>query len=698
MSLRDYPWKGYYAGHEDLLNEFFIPALKHSTSYDRITGSFSASVLALFSEGLPEFIENGGTIRLMPGIELYEHDIEAIEQGRSGDVIKNHIEWEELKNGNRDEVMEALAWLVAEEILDIKIGVVTDDLGRLQTKQEAEWHQKVAIFGDDEGNIVGVSGSPNESFKALKQNRESFSLFRSWIEMEGEEWDEKTRLQEQIDEFNRLWNDEDPRSSVFDFPEALEQDLLEAAPTAEPDWDDIIPSNEQNKGQEDITLRPYQKDAIRRFLNNNNRIILDHATGTGKTWTSLLAMQRVVESDDVIVIFAPTRDLVNQWVDGDNIRRFFPKSNIIRCLGDVNWREDLHNQLFTNRSAPLFVVTTMHPTTMKDAIERINSECDPEQVGIIADEVHNLGSSLRRTIFPKLQADLGRVALSATPFRDDIGDDTIVEYFGSEIHEVSIQDAIEKYGVLSEYEYHIHPVVLSSRERQEYDSHSTEISNLYNTYKSYEDQPVIEVSDRHPDLKVEIMGRARIVKECEGKLSLTRSIIEDIGTRTLVYCNTEDHTKAVINAIDDHTTKTASIFLGKLSKNDKENLLNLFEKGDIEILVSIDCLTEGIDVPECDSAILVTSSTTEREAIQRRGRILREAQSDSPAQLHDFITLPAELESIKSGDADLTQAELSLIERELERLRMMNADATNRMDNDPYILRIARAMTQYDLE
>lgn len=698
MSLRDYPWKGYYAGHEDLLNEFFIPALKHSTSYDRITGSFSASVLALFSEGLPEFIENGGTIRLIPGIELYKDDIKAIEQGQSGEIIRDRIDWEELKNGSRDEVIEAFAWLIAEDILDIKVGVVTDELGRLQTKQEAEWHQKVAIFGDNEGNVVGVSGSPNESFKALRQNRESFSLFRNWVELEGEEWDENARLQEQIKEFEILWNDNDPRSSVFEFPEAIERDLIETAPETEPDWNDVIGGNGQTKERKDIELRPYQKDAIRRFLNNENQIILDHATGTGKTWTSLLALQQIVETKDVIVIFAPTRDLVNQWADGNNISKFFPDSNVVRCLGDASWRENLHNQLFTERSAPLFVVSTMHPTTMEDAIERINRECNPEEVGVIADEVHNLGSNLRRTIFPRLQADLGCVALSATPFRDDAGDDAILEYFGGEIHEVSIRDAIEEYEVLSDYEYHIHPVALSPREREEFRSHSTEISHMYNSYKSYEDQPVIEVSDRHPDLKVEIMERSRIIKECSAKLEVTRSIIGDLGTRTIVFCNTEDHTKEVVSATDDHTTKTISVFLGRLSEDNKENLLDLFEKGEVDVLVSIDCLTEGIDVPECDSAILVTSSTTEREAIQRRGRILREAQNDQPAQLHDFITLPTGLDSIKSGDADLVSAELSLIERELERLRMMNTDAANKMKNDPYILRISRAITQYDLE
>lgn len=69
---------------------------------------------------------------------------------------------------NCQDVVEALAWLVAEDILQIKIGVVTDDLGRLQTQQEAEWHQKIAIFNNKGNNAIGITGSPNESFKALQ--------------------------------------------------------------------------------------------------------------------------------------------------------------------------------------------------------------------------------------------------------------------------------------------------------------------------------------------------------------------------------------------------------------------------------------------------------------------------------------------------------------------------------------------------
>lgn len=695
MSLRDHEWRGYYPGNTDLLDEFFIPALKHATEYNRITGSFSSSVLALFSEGLSFFIGHGGTIRLIPGIELYEDDIAAIEQGRTGDVIAERIEWENLKDGSRDEVIEALAWLVAEDILKIRVGVVTDEAGQLQTKRQAEWHQKVAIFKDDDGNAIAITGSPNESFKALRRNRESFSLFRSWVSTDELEWDEQARINEQIAEFDRLWNDNDPDSRVFEFPEALRNEIIEEAPEAEPDWEEVVPV--RNVGsREDIDLRPYQEEAITSFQDNDNRIILDHATGTGKTWTSLLTLQRVVEKDDVVVVFAPTKDLVNQWAGSDNISQLFPDSSIIRCLGETNWRERLHNHLFTDRTAPLFVVSTMHPSTMEDVISRVNSLDGSGEVAVIADEVHNLGSNLRRTIFPDLDVERGRIALSATPFRDDKGDEAIVDYFGNNIHEVTIKDAIDKYGVLSEYEYHIHPVELNSSERQKYLEHSHEISHLYNRYKSYEDQSIIEVSDRHPDLKAEVMERARIVKECAAKFDVTRKLTDEIGDRTLVYCNTEDHTERVVDAIDDFTTRTVSVFLGRLPSSEKDSLLRLFEDGSIDILVSIDCLTEGIDVPECDSAVLVTSSTTEREAVQRRGRILREAESDDPAQLHDFVTLPTNLEDIKSGDADLTSAEVSLIERELQRLRIMNADAANKMSNDPRILRLGRATTQYE--
>lgn len=64
---------------------------------------FSSSVSELFPEGLPEFIENGGTIRLLPGVVLYEEDIEAIDQGHSDEVFSKRIEWEKVEEGSREE-------------------------------------------------------------------------------------------------------------------------------------------------------------------------------------------------------------------------------------------------------------------------------------------------------------------------------------------------------------------------------------------------------------------------------------------------------------------------------------------------------------------------------------------------------------------------------------------------------------------
>ena len=40
-------------------------------------------------------------------------------------------------------------------------------------------------------------------------------------------------------------------------------------------------------------------------------------------------------------------------------------------------------------------------------------------------------------------------------------------------------------------------------------------------------------------------------------------------------------------------------------------------------MIGMYCLDEGIDIPELQSAIIVSSSRSKRQYIQRRGRILR---------------------------------------------------------------------------
>lgn len=695
MSLPDYDWEGYYPGQRDHLNDFFIPALKHSTQYDRITGDFSSSVLSIFSEGLKHFIDRGGKIRLITGVELFSSDIEAIKRGKESDVLADKVDWEEVEGGSSEEVLEALAWLIANDILDIKVGAIEDEDQRPRGSDYGQWHQKVAIFSDNDDNAISVVGSPNESFKALQRNRESLDLNRNWVNHPTEDWDEAKKVESHRQEFRALWDDRADGARVFEFPEAVKSDILEYKPRYEPDWDNVTEAAQNQT--EGPTPRPYQQDAIDLFLDNGNQILLEHATGTGKTWTSLFSASEVATDESVILVLAPTTDLVEQWISSDNIGQFFPNSVTVKCTGDEDWSKKLYDMLIAERDAPLVVVSTMYPDTMEKIFEMVNTQTQVDDQVLIADEVHNVGSERRREVLRKFQPTGGRIGLSATPERGDEGDEFIEEYFGDVVDTITLEDAIEHYEVLSEYEYHIHTVTLNSTERDDYNDFSNDIAQKYQRFRSSKNDPITEVADRNPPLRGAIMERARVLKECREKDVVTADIIEGLGEKTLVFGNTHDHARRVKSAMDESSSRNIGLFFGSLSSNEREGFLSDFEDGFLDTLVSIDVLNEGIDVPECDSAILIANSMSEREAVQRRGRVLRKAEDETQrAQIHDFITLPVSKELIEHQQADLSTAEVNLIKKEIDRVDRMNEAAWNREMNDLEIIRLRNQVALYE--
>lgn len=691
MSLRDYDWRGYYPGHCDHLQEFFIPALRRSIRYDRITGDFSASVLSILSPGLREFVERGGRMRIMTGLELFEADVEAIRRGHEGEVIRDHIQWEELAAGESEAIREALAWLIAEGILEVKFGAITDERGRIRSREYGEWHQKIVVFADDEESAISVAGSPNASFKALARNRESITINRSWADSE---W-EQEKIAGQQAEFRSLWRSDAPNAAVLDLPDALEQELLEYKPSKEPDWDEVAAIAWSEEGLNLPNPRDYQQQAIDALQSNGNRLLIKHATGTGKTWTALFALREIASAGDVVVILAPTKDLIKQWASERNLQRFFPSASIIRCYGGESWRKRLYNALNTKQDEPIFAVSTMHNLTMESVFGLVSDHTAPEQRLLIGDEVHNLGSPLRRSALTEFVADGARIGLSATPFRGDEGDQVIKSYFGAVVDEVTLDEAIQEYEVLSPYEYHVHLVSLSPEERDEYNELSTEILKLYYTYRSREDQPIPEVADSHGDLLEKVMARADVLKEASEKTKVAAHIYSDVGEKTMVFCNTKDHSRRVCDALDAVSARRTGLFFGEHADDQRDRFLSYFEEGFIDTLVSIDCLTEGVDVPECDSAIIITNSTSERESIQRRGRVLREAKDGSQAEIHDFLVLPVPKHSFEEGGAELSSCEVRLIDRELDRVERMNESAENSPENDIRIISLRSRLRGY---
>ena len=70
----------------------------------------------------------------------------------------------------------------------------------------------------------------------------------------------------------------------------------------------------------------------------------------------------------------------------------------------------------------------------------------------------------------------------------------------------------------------------------------------------------------------------------------------------------------------DHMGKYYFKYTGELdAQKERLTILKEFRQGIRKILLAVGCLDEGIDIPACDVAVFISSSTSERQFIQRRG-------------------------------------------------------------------------------
>jgi len=79
----------------------------------------------------------------------------------------------------------------------------------------------------------------------------------------------------------------------------------------------------------------------------------------------------------------------------------------------------------------------------------------------------------------------------------------------------------------------------------------------------------------------------------------------------------------LINKIINKKGYKSAIYNTDLDNNEREENLNNFKSGNLNVLVSCTALDEGFDMPEADGAMILSASSSKRQRIQRMGRVLR---------------------------------------------------------------------------
>ena len=444
-----------------------------------------------------------------------------------------------------------------------------------------------------------------------------------------------------------------------------------------------------------IEERPYQKEAIRNWLDQGGKGILNMATGTGKTVTALLAAETVAESIDnklALIIAVPYQHLVDQWKED---LQDFDIGPVLAYQSRMKWQERLEREIleFNIGVRDTLVVITTHRTFASDPfqaeLQRLRS---PGQM-LIADEVHHLGApSIKEALPDSVPLRLG---LSATPERwyDEEGTEELMAYFGGGVaFEYSLQEAIAD-GSLCEYYYVPHIIELTDDEIVEYLKLSRKIAKLASRMDSDLGDTDLQ---SNTSLKHVLFKRARLVGTAKNKLARLVGLLEQEKegiSHTLIYCGdgsiesdvhgeTERHVDATVETLRSELNLTARKFTAEVSQSERQELLNQFGTGEISALVAIRCLDEGVDVPATKKAYILASSSNPRQFIQRRGRILRKYPDKQYSVIHDFIVRPPEPVTSTIDNSEEFGTERALIRKELERVSMFAEAARNHPDAD----------------
>lgn len=650
----------YQSDHDDLLGSFYRPLLDRSVYYRRAVGYFSEQSLVACAAELSNFIERDGKIRLVIGCFVSASELASLTGSDLVEAEKQFLRerliaiLRAIEAGDPPSA-KIIGTLVASGIVELRFAV----------RQNGIYHEKFGIFEDALKNKVAFIGSANETEAALSpgRNHESFAVFTS-VEPEiyaayGVELEQR---------FDALWAGDTKETRIYPVDEeslAIMHAMAPQPSMGNAGHELALPPLIVNK-----PLRDYQKEALQEWQKNRYRGILAMATGTGKTLTAIEAVKKFKGSvpHGAVIVTVPYQNLALQWIEalrdhGLEVCPVFANSR--------DWVQAVQNNLLAAQLAltnmPCFVCVnnTFKSDRFQELLLLLDGAVEKNHL-LIVDECHHFNSPEHIAKLPShFQFRLG---LSATPY-DQFAQHYLDSYFDSIVFEFSLSRAIKE-GFLTPYRYHILPVELDENETAIYEELTRKIVQIVGAEEVLTPANLAKVQPL-------LLRRARVIGACRDKLSMLKRHLERTGKQpfTLFYCgdgSVEDDEVGLARQIERVSSLlhdvgwTSSRITADESLAEREALLVSLKEKRLDAIVSIKVLDEGIDIPDCRSAYLLASQSSDRQGIQRRGRVLRKAEGKQLADLYDFVVL---------GGASNSSAMKSLARRELRRANNFAADA-----------------------
>ena len=345
-----------------------------------------------------------------------------------------------------------------------------------------------------------------------------------------------------------------------------------------------------------MKLRDWQENAFPLWW-EKKRGIIKVVTGGGKTVFAIHCLTKYLEENQInsILIVVPSIALLDQWYESLSLSF---SSKEIALNGGGEQIED---------------VTKICISTI-DSLKNLIDKVDPENTLLIVDECHKIGTEKRGEMLTNnWHATLG---LSATPERDYDDNFYIIikKILGDIIFDYDYIDARED-EVIVNFKLLYAYAAMTKDEEDKYKKFTKSIQRRAATIggNNMNDYP----------LKMLIFNRARMVKNSKNRIPFGVELLQKHKRESwIVFTENKKQAKEFNTIINTKGYKSA-IYNTDLDNAAREENLNNFKNGNLNVLVSCTALDEGFDMPEADGAMILSASSSKRQRIQRMGRVLR---------------------------------------------------------------------------
>ena len=421
-----------------------------------------------------------------------------------------------------------------------------------------------------------------------------------------------------------------------------------------------------------IRLHPWQTNALRAWNRAKRQGIVEAVTGSGKTYVAFGALEELQNEDRRLntLIVVPTVPLMNQWVN--KLSELFPGRRVGRIGGGFS--DDFSRFPFACVAVINSAVRHVHRLLQ-------HTLHGPVKCFLIADECHHYIDApvfrqirsfpfhytlgLSATIDPYEVSGLGKVI-----FEYGFGDanrDDLVPNFDLVNTTVSLTRGEQAdYGQLSEK---IGEQIQLVREAFYYELLNVPEREFFQRLKQLmarddgSEDPVIK------RLFGLIFKRTKIYYMSERKMALAtdliRALVHDGRKKAIVFferIDSADDVQADVaveaatklrSRIQEAMTIWCRVFHSGLQRTERDQVLNDFRANGQSALLACRCLDEGIDIPEVDAAILVASTQSRRQRIQRIGRTLRRGKDDKRPLIATLFCQETRDENVVQNDREI---------------------------------------------